>query len=161
MNSKLDGWKSKHREDLANLNQSTNVKQTIRKLSEDFLSTFANDPLMDKYDAYQKIMEYWVEKMQDDTYLVVADGWKVCNEFRSLRKKEDHEFTIKVGKKQVKQVGQVIPASLVISHYFKAEQQAELNEMQSALNNLPKKKKNSKKSMVEMKEHFQVSRWQR
>ena len=87
VNSKLDGWKSKHREDLANLNQSTNVKQTIRKLSEDFLSTFANDPLMDKYDAYQKIMEYWVEKMQDDTYLVVADGWKVCNEFEQLRKR--------------------------------------------------------------------------
>jgi len=137
--SKLNGWKTKHRGDLLNLSNSSNVKQTIVKLSESFLSTFANDPLMDKYDAYQKIMEYWVEKMQDDMYLVVADGWKVCNEFRATEKKEDHEFTIKVGNKQVKQVGQVIPASLVISHYFKDEQN-ELNAMQSSSEQLTQEK---------------------
>ena len=139
VNSKLDGWKSKYREDLASLNQSTNVKQTIRKLSEDFLSTFANDPLMDKYDAYQKIMEYWAEKMQDDIYLVVADGWNTCNEFVTVEKADEMEFTIKVGKKQVKQVGQVIPASLVISHYFKDEQN-ELNTMQSNSEQLAQEK---------------------
>jgi type I restriction enzyme M protein len=137
--SKLDGWKTKHRGDLSNLSNSSNVKQTIVKLSESFLSTFENDPLMDKYDAYQKIMEYWVEKMQDDTYLVVADGWKVCNEFRATEKKEDHEFIIKVGKKQVKQVGQVIPASLVIRHYFK-DKQNELNIMQSISEQLAQEK---------------------
>ena len=129
--SKLNRWKNQHRGDLANLNLSTNVKQKISELSEDFLSTFENDSLMDKYDAYQKIMEYWAEKMQDDMYLVVADGWNACNEFVTVEKADEMEFTIKVGKKTAKQAGKVIPASLVINHYF-AEQQAELNEMQSA-----------------------------
>ena len=137
--SKLNGWKNQHRGDLANLNLSTNVKQKISELSEDFLSTFENDPLMDKYDAYQKIMEYWAEKMQDDMYLVVADGWNACNEFVTVEKADEMEFTIKVGKKTAKQAGKVIPASLVINHYF-AEQQAELNEMQSAAEQLAQEK---------------------
>ena len=33
-------------------------------------------PLIDKYDVYQHLMDYWAETMQDDCYLIAADGWK-------------------------------------------------------------------------------------
>src|SRR6267143_3588493 len=26
-------------------------------------------------DAYQRLMDYWAETMQDDCYLIAADGW--------------------------------------------------------------------------------------
>ena len=33
-------------------------------------------PLLDAYDVYQHLMDYWAETMQDDAYLIAADGWK-------------------------------------------------------------------------------------
>ena len=33
-------------------------------------------PLLDEYDVYQHLMDYWAETMQDDVYLLVLDGWK-------------------------------------------------------------------------------------
>ena len=120
--STLDAWKGAHRLALNNLNSENNPKELIETLSEDLLSRFDSDPLLNKYDAYQKIMEYWVETMQDDAYMVVTDGWGVCKEFRVAEKGEDAEFTIKVGKKQVKHLGQVLPASLIIARFFSEEQ---------------------------------------
>jgi type I restriction enzyme M protein len=120
--STLDAWRGAHRLALNNLNSEDNPKELIETLSEDLLSRFDSDPLLDKYDAYQKIMEYWVETMQDDAYMVVTDGWSVCKEFRVAEKGEDAEFTIKVGKKQVKHLGQALPASLIITRFFSEEQ---------------------------------------
>src|SRR6266513_4133177 len=32
--------------------------------------------LVDPYDVYQHLMDYWAETMQDDVYLLVLEGWK-------------------------------------------------------------------------------------
>jgi type I restriction enzyme M protein len=122
VNTTLDGWKKAHYSALNNLNSDSNLKELIETLSKALLSKFDNDPLLDKYDVYQKVMEYWVETMQDDAYMVATDGWRVCKEFRVAEKGEDAEFTIKVGKKQVRHLGQVLPASLIIAHFFSDEQ---------------------------------------
>jgi type I restriction enzyme M protein len=39
------------------------------------LATFKEAPLLDAYDIYQHLMDYWAETMQDDAYLIAADGW--------------------------------------------------------------------------------------
>ena len=36
---------------------------------------FADVPLLDPYALYQRLMDYWDEVMQDDVYLIAADGW--------------------------------------------------------------------------------------
>jgi type I restriction enzyme M protein len=51
-------------------------KQIILEISEDILATFSATNLIDKYDIYQHLMEYWAETMQDDMYLIAVDGWK-------------------------------------------------------------------------------------
>ena len=33
--------------------------------------------LVDEYDAYEQLMNYWAETMQDDVYMIMADGWKL------------------------------------------------------------------------------------
>lgn len=58
-------------------------------------------PLIDKYDVYQHLMSYWSEIMQDDAYMIVADGWKAIN---------DDKPNI-----------DLIPAQIIINRYFKAE----------------------------------------
>ena len=37
---------------------------------------YADKPLIDPYDIYQHLMDYWAETMQDDAYLIAADGWR-------------------------------------------------------------------------------------
>jgi type I restriction enzyme M protein len=51
-------------------------KQLIERLSEGLLAHFTGQPLIDPYDIYQHLMDYWAETMQDDAYLIAADGWK-------------------------------------------------------------------------------------
>ena len=40
------------------------------------LAHYTGQPLIDPYDVYQHLMDYWAETMQDDCYLIAADGWK-------------------------------------------------------------------------------------
>ena len=51
-------------------------KDVIFYISEDLLAHYTDKPLIDKYDVYQHLMDYWSEVMQDDAYLIAADGWK-------------------------------------------------------------------------------------
>ena len=50
-------------------------KALIESLSENLLDTFRKGPLVDAYDVYQHLMDYWSETMQDDVYLLVQEGW--------------------------------------------------------------------------------------
>lgn len=73
-------------------------KSLIAALSENLLETFRKAPLVDAYDVYQHLMDYWAATMQDDVYRLVQDGWKADTE--------------------------LIPTSLVIARYFAKEQAA-------------------------------------
>jgi hypothetical protein len=47
------------------------IADAVRKL----LAAFRPVPLIDAYDVYQHLMDYWAATMQDDAYLIAADGW--------------------------------------------------------------------------------------
>lgn len=55
-------------------------KKLIADISENLLRTFRSTPLLDEYDMYQHLMNYWAETMQDDVYLLVLDGWKAITD---------------------------------------------------------------------------------
>ena len=50
-------------------------KALIESLSEELLETFRKTRLLDPYDVYQHLMNYWAETMQDDLYVLVEEGW--------------------------------------------------------------------------------------
>ena len=50
-------------------------KALIETIAEALLTAFRQAPLLDAYDVYQHLMDYWAETMQDDAYLIAADGW--------------------------------------------------------------------------------------
>src|SRR5690606_15575007 len=89
-------------------------------------------PLLDRYDVYQRLMDFWEETMQDDVYLIAQDGWKAGNVVRPIDEKETPDFTLKKGRKSVKYIGELIPASLIIQRFF-ADKQSELEELEAAL----------------------------
>ena len=108
------------------IDTSTKPKSLIETLAEDLLVTFEKAKLLDPYDVYQHLMDYWAETMQDDLYMIVSDGWReaakprLIIEEKGSKTKEKPDFT--VGKLKYKT--ELIPTALVIARYFAAEQAA-------------------------------------
>jgi type I restriction enzyme M protein len=97
-------------------------KALIETLAEELLAAFADVPLIDSYDVYQHLMDYWTATMQDDAYLIAADGW-VARTSRILE-------TDKKGKaKDRGWTCELIPKRLIVARYF-AKEQAALDALQ-------------------------------
>lgn len=110
--------------------QNGHPKPLIETISEELLATFKAAPLLDAYDVYQHLMDYWAEIMQDDCYLIADAGWKagaqpreilqVKNKDGKLAWPEPHDY--KKGKRRFK--SDLLPAAILIARYFIAEQDA-------------------------------------
>ena len=98
VNKVFDTWRAENLPLLKGLVIGAKPKELIHNLSESILVAFTDLNLIDRYDVYQHLMVYWVETMQDDAYLITADGWQANSE--------------------------LIPTQLVIQRYFAAEQKA-------------------------------------
>ena len=109
-------------------------KEIIHRISERLLNVYAQSPLLDKYDIYQIIMDYWAEVMQDDVYVITQDGWQAGKTLRELlavkgdapKQKEAPDLVI--GKAKYK--AELIPPALIVARFFRAEQVA-LDALQS------------------------------
>jgi type I restriction enzyme M protein len=117
-------WKTTNSPRLKGIDKSTKPKSFIETLAEDLLGTFEKAKLLNPYDLYQHLMDYWAETMQDDVYMIVSDGWRgaakprLIIEDKAKKTKEKPDFTI--GKLKYKT--ELIPTALVIARYFAAEQ---------------------------------------
>ena len=115
---------------LKGLAKDGHPKPLIAGIAEDLLATFKTAPLLDAYDVYQHLMDYWEETMQDDCYLIADAGWKagakpreivqVKNKENKLVWPEKEDF--KKGKRRFK--SDLVPAALLIACYFAAESDA-------------------------------------
>ena len=115
-------WQSASTAFLKAIGNINHPKAIIQKIADDLLSVCANLQLVDKYDIYQHLMNYWDEVMQDDTHIITVDGWKSGNDVIRLQKDN------KGKKKDIEGLtgleGKLIPISLVIKTYFAKEQTA-------------------------------------
>ena len=122
----FDGWRDAHEPRLWEICGETYPRALIDALSDDLLGRFADLPLLDPYDIYQRLMDYWEETMQDDVYLVVADGWRDAAQPRGViedkQKKIKETPDLSVERKKYKL--DLIPPALVVARYFDAERQA-------------------------------------
>ena len=86
-------------------------------LSESLLQHYAGQPLLDGYAVYQHLMDYWAATLQDDAYLIAADGWvakPVCLVEKDKKGKE----------KDKGWACDLLPKRYVVARYFQAEQAA-------------------------------------
>jgi len=72
----FEKWKATQAPVLKEIAVGDRPKVLIVALAEDLLATFQKAKLLDPYDVYQHLMDYWAETMQDDAYLLVTEGWK-------------------------------------------------------------------------------------
>ena len=110
-------------------------KEFIHEYSEKLLAHYRGQPLLDEYAIYQHFMDYWATTMQDDVYLIAADGWKA----------EPARILVEDKKGKTKDKGwtcDLVPKPLIVARYFSKEQalieakQAELESVTAQLTEL-------------------------
>ena len=121
----FNDWRQSATQRLSKFDKDGHPKALIESLAEDLLAAFRPVPLLYSYGVYQILMDYWADMMQDDAYLIAADGWAA----KPTRIVE----TDKKGKRKDKGwTCDLVPKPLVVAHYF-AKEQAALEAMQSEL----------------------------
>jgi len=119
-------WKKANAPRLNAIKAGDHPKALIERLSEDLLAIFGKARLIDPYDVYQHLMDYWAATMQDDVYLIAHTGWvdaakpRLIIEAKEQKSQEQPDFT--VSKQKFK--SDLIPAALLIARYFAAERVA-------------------------------------
>ncbi|QTR51300.1 HsdM family class I SAM-dependent methyltransferase [Candidatus Thiothrix anitrata] len=131
----FDAWQADNTPHLQAFGKDAHPKALIDTLAEALLNAFNAAPLLDAYDVYQHLMDYWAETMQDDAYLIAADGW-VATPQRIVD-------TDKKGKTKDKGWAcDLIPKPYIVARYFAAQQtalealQTQLESVTASLNEL-------------------------
>ena len=128
MTALYDHWHHRSAQTLKALAQDCHPKAVIKALAEDLLTHYEGKPLINAYDVYQHVMDYWANTMQDDCYLIAADGWKA----------ETTRVLVKNAKGKEVDKGwtcELIPKPLIVARYFSAKQLA-LDTLQGELDTL-------------------------
>ncbi len=104
---------------------SDKPKSLIATISEDLLARFAEAALLNRYNIYQLLMDYWAETMQDDVYVLVQDGWAAGKVLLQVvvKKGEKLKETPDLIIDKHKYKADLIPPGLLVARYFAREQQ--------------------------------------
>ena len=121
---------------LQELSVGDNPKALIDEISEALLVQYADTALLNNYDVYQILMDYWNDTMQDDVYLLTQDGWLAGKVLRELvaEKGEKLKETPDIVIDKAKFKADLIAPSLIIARYYKTEQK-QLDQLQADLDN--------------------------
>lgn len=116
-------WCDRHRTKLYALAAGFAPKRLIEELSDSLLAIFkCDESLVDAYDAYDCLMNYWGETMQDDCYLIAANGWRAeLYTPQPAAKKKDAKPKEKKAVAPEDVVCDLLPVSIVIDEYFAEE----------------------------------------
>lgn len=123
--------------DLTQITADDRPKVLIEQWSERLLAHFSGSLLLEEYDVYQILMDYWATTLQDDVYLITEDGWSLNDKLLRLiivkkdkdgkkQKAEPHDIVIK----KEKYKAELIPPSLIAQRFF-ADELANLADLQS------------------------------
>lgn len=129
MNTVFEQWQTSTVAMLKDLQQGHHPKQVIHEIGESLLAAYTGKALLNKYDVYQHLMNYWSAVMQDDCYLIASDGWK-ADTYRILVENKTTKKTVDKG-----WACDLVPKELVINRYFNAEKAA-IQTLEAASENL-------------------------
>jgi type I restriction enzyme M protein len=131
MGDHFDTWRKKSSKKLKELATGCHPKEVIAALAEGLLKHYLEKPLIDSYDIYQHLLDYWSAVMQDDCYIIATDGWK-AEPYRVIE-------TDKKGKERDKGWAcDLIPKPLIVAKYF-AKEQAAIDALSAQLESVTSK----------------------
>lgn len=134
-------WRDAVKSILLNINSESNPKQLIRIISSMLLDSYKSALLLDNYDVYDCLMNYWNAKLQDDVYAIKAYGYEAGREieyeYAQKKVKDENGETVTVNDtSKVKSFdGALIPREIIETSYFPGDLDAinALTEKSAAL----------------------------
>ena len=127
-------WRDSVKSILIGIDSNTNPKELIRMISVMLLKDYESARLLDNYDVYDCLLNYWNAKLQDDVYAIKASGYEVGREieyeYAQKKTKDENGETISVDDtSKVKSFeGALIPREIIEAIYF-ADQLAAINKL--------------------------------
>lgn len=116
-NKAIGIWKTQATDRLMTLCTGFKPKDLIVEISQPLLSTVNASPcLVNGYDAYDQLMNYWSDVMQDDCYLISEQGWKA-----ELQLPLDKKGTVKKTYDFTALQCDLLPVNIVIREYYAKE----------------------------------------
>lgn len=123
---KISMWENNIKLILLDLNNEVRVKGIIENISNELLEIFKDDILINKYDAYEYLMNYYDSIMKDDLYMITDSGW-----IPNLTYATDKNGKIKKNEFD----SELLPKQIVINKFFNEEQQ-NIDKNNNELNSL-------------------------
>lgn len=108
---------------LLGVNRDTHPRLMILEAGEELLDHYADSKVLDPYDVFDVVMNYWNARLQDDVYIIKASGFLAGREveYDYKQKKAEDGQTTDTG--QIKGFeGLLIPAAIIEAEYFPKEQ---------------------------------------
>lgn len=118
--SSFTQWCNRHRVQLYALVPGFAPKKLIEQLGNSLLEIFGVDrSLVNAYDVYDCLMNYWGETMQDDCYMISSGGWTVqLYTPQPASKKNDEKKKEKKAVAPEDIVCDLLPVPIVVDEYF-------------------------------------------
>lgn len=134
-------WRDSVKDILFGIESKIHPKELIHTIAIMLLRAYEPARLLDNYDAYDCLLNYWNAKLQDDVYIIKASGYEAGREieyeYAQKKAKDEHGETIFMDDtSKVKSFdGVLIPRDIIESVYFSDELAAinELMEQSAAL----------------------------
>lgn len=130
----FEQWKAEAKDILLCIDADTNPKELIRAIAAMLRVAYEQARLIDNYDVYDCLLNYWNAKLQDDVYAIKAGGYGVAREIdyeyaKKKQKNESGEIVEVDDTTKVKSFeGALIPKEIMEAVFF-AEELAELTAL--------------------------------
>ncbi|MBM0144220.1 type I restriction-modification system subunit M [Segatella copri] len=104
---------------------SEKPKTLIERMGQSIRNLFGEGNLLvDEYDAYEQLMNYWAETMQDDVYMIMADGWKLNLRPKQKEDKKEKKMVPVVVKTWNDLESDLLPVEYIVNRFCKSELEA-------------------------------------
>lgn len=135
----LNEWKAEIMPQMKAVSQGARPKELITDWSESLLNKAkGHSGLVDAYEVYDVLLNYWADVMQDDCYMIANDGWTYPEVKAFKPGKGDKKKAIMYDEI----VCDLLPVKIMLTEYFTAETNeiaelsAQIEQKQSILDEL-------------------------
>lgn len=116
-------WLASIKPSMLSISKNCTPKAIIGPWGESLLETIPNNSLVNRYDVYNYLMNYWLETVQDDCYMVSNDGWIAQPYTPQPKEKKKKDGTIVKPKEKVATsvydiVCDLLPVDIVVNEFF-------------------------------------------
>ena len=134
----LNEWKGEIMPQMQAINQGARPKELIADWSSSLLDkALGHSGLVDAYEVYDVLLNYWADVMQDDCYMIANDGW-TYPEVRAVKSAKGKDKTIMYDEI----VCDLLPVNILLAEFFTKETDeiaglsAQIEQKQQALDEL-------------------------